>query len=106
MQGSERERNDYTNMSYSEVEDALKSLIYLKGEIVVLQSVTHVTKIDIVMKKQILFKVFHKMHLLERGADVSLFEIIIGNKYGSSKHSFNLDDLNDLLVFYAHSFFP
>lgn len=70
MQGSERERKDYTDMSYNEVEDALKSLIYLKGEIVVLQSTTHVTKIDIVMKKQILFKVFNKMLLLDRGTDL------------------------------------
>ena len=46
-------------------------------------------------------KVFMRMRLLNRGVENNEFELMIGKKYGGSKHSFNLDDINDIMVLYA-----
>lgn len=46
-------------------------------------------------------KVFNRTRLLDRGSEINEFEIIIGNKYGNSKHSFTIDDINDQMLLYA-----
>lgn len=46
-------------------------------------------------------KVYIRSRLLDKGAEINEFEIMIGNRYGSSKHSFNLDEINDQLVMFG-----
>jgi hypothetical protein len=46
------------------------------------------------------------MRLLDRGAESTEFELLASNKYGAAKHSYGLDNLNDLMVLYAQNYFP
>jgi hypothetical protein len=46
-------------------------------------------------------KVFIRMRLLDRGAEINDFELVVSTKYGSNKHSFTLDNINDQMVLYA-----
>lgn len=47
-----------------------------------------------------------KAKLLDFGGEVNEFETLIINKYGAGKHSFSLDDINEVLVLYGTVFFP
>lgn len=58
------------------------------------------------MKKAILTKVMLRMRLFEKGIESNEFELLVANKYGSSKHSYSIDNINDEMVLYAESFFP
>lgn len=86
-------------MSFQEVEDQLRSLLYIKGEIVV--TALKKTTVELIMKRTIVMKAYLRMRLIDRGAEANEFEIITNNKYGTTKTNFNLDDLNDQMVLYA-----
>jgi hypothetical protein len=59
-----------------------------------------------VLKKSTLIKVFVKARLFDTGNELNEFETIIINKYGAGKHSFSLEDINEVMVLYGSSFFP
>lgn len=66
------------------------------------------TKKDIylVLKKSTLLKLFVKARLIDVGGELNEFETQIINKYGAGKHSFSLDDINEVMVLYGALFFP
>jgi hypothetical protein len=66
------------------------------------------TKKDIflVLKKSTLLKLFVKARLIDVGGELNEFETQIINKYGAGKHSFTLDDINEVMVLYGTLFFP
>jgi hypothetical protein len=52
-----------------------------------------------------MLKLFMRAKLLDSGSEVNEFETIILNKYGTGKHSFTLDDINEVIVLFASNFF-
>lgn len=80
-------------MSFTDVQEVLRSLLYIKGEIVVTQ--LQKTLIDLVIKKTTFMKVFVRIRLIDRGSELNELEIITSNRYGQSKSNFNFDDIND-----------
>jgi hypothetical protein len=42
-----------------------------------------------------------KAKLFDVGSEVNEFETLIINKYGAGKHSFSLDDINEVIVLYG-----
>ena len=91
---------DGQDMTFQDVEDQLRSLLYIKGEIVVTAQQQRTT-VELIVKKTHLMKGYLRMRLIDRGAEQNEFEIITSNKYGTAKANFNLDDLNDQMVLYA-----
>lgn len=85
------------------MEDYLKCLMYIKGELVVSQG--QKTDIYLVFKRAIFLKVFLRSRLLDRGNEINEFETMIINKYGAGKHSFTLEDINEVMVLYGQTFF-
>ncbi len=73
--------------------------MYLKGELVVQQG--QKTDIYLVIKRAIFLKVFVRARLFDRGSEINEFETLIINKYGAGKHSFTLDDINEVMVMYG-----
>jgi hypothetical protein len=62
--------------------------------------------IYLVLKKSTLLKLFVKARLIEVGGELNEFEAHIINKYGAGKHSFTLDNINEVMVLYGTVFFP
>ncbi len=77
--------------------------MYLKGELVVQQG--QKTDIYLVIKRAIFLKVFVRSRLFDRGSEINEFETLVVNKYGAGKHSFTLDDINEVMVLYGQTFF-
>jgi hypothetical protein len=77
--------------------------MYLKGELVVHQG--QKTDIYLVIKRAIFLKVFVRSRLFDRGSEINEFETLVVNKYGAGKHSFTLDDINEVMVLYGQTFF-
>ena len=67
-------------MTFTEVQEQLRSLLYIKGEIVVTQQPK--TNIDLVLKKTTFMKAFVRMRLIDRGSELNELEIITSNRYG------------------------
>lgn len=49
---------------------------------------------------------FVRARLFDSGGEINEFETLIINKYGAGKHSFTLDDINEVMVLYGQTFFP
>lgn len=77
--------------------------MYIKGELVVHQG--QKTDIYLVFKRAIFLKVFVRSRLLDRGNEINEFETMIINKYGAGKHSFTLEDINEVMVLFGQNFF-
>jgi hypothetical protein len=45
--------------------------------------------------------VFVRARLFDSGSEINEFETLIINKYGAGKHSFTLDDINEVMVLYG-----
>ena len=57
------------------------------------------------LKKSTLLKLFVKAKLFDIGNELNEFETLIINKYGAGKHSFTLEDINEVMVLYGQIFF-
>jgi hypothetical protein len=96
--------NNTYELTFREVEEQLKSLLYIKGEVVVTH--TQKTHVELIIKKTLLMKALVRMRLIDRGSEQNEFEIITSNRYGQTKANFNLDDVNDEFVLFAQHYFP
>ncbi len=87
-------------IEYKTVEACLRQLIYLKGEVVVLQG-RQKTEVEVLLKRSVLVSLFREMMLVDRGSESNAFDIMLNLNYGTTKNSFSLQDLNEIIVLYA-----
>jgi hypothetical protein len=72
--------------------------MYLKGEYVM-------EKATLVIKRATLVKIFKLSKFLAQ-YDTIGFEILINKEFGNNKHSFNIEDINRLIVLVSQTYFP
>lgn len=53
-----------------------------------------------------MIKLFMKTCLIYSGSESNEFEIMIKKKYGPNQHSFTKEDLSDIIVLFAETYFP
>ena len=49
---------------------------------------------------------FMKTCLIDSGLESNEFEIMINKKYGTNQHSFSKEDMSEIIVFFAETYFP